>query len=91
MLMCWLCFDSHLQGMFYRTLRMLDNGIKPVFVFDGAAPTLKNGELAKRRARLSEANTQLEEAKQSENVEDIKKYEKRTVRVTKYVITIIIL
>ena len=24
---------SHLQGMFYRTIRMLDNGIKPVFVF----------------------------------------------------------
>ena len=24
---------SHLQGMFYRTIRMLDNGIKPVYVF----------------------------------------------------------
>lgn len=24
---------SHLQGMFYRTIRMLDNGINPVFVF----------------------------------------------------------
>ena len=24
---------SHLQGMFYRTIRMLDNGVKPVYVF----------------------------------------------------------
>lgn len=24
---------SHLMGMFYRTIRMLDNGIKPVYVF----------------------------------------------------------
>lgn len=23
---------SHLMGMFYRTIRMLDNGIKPVYV-----------------------------------------------------------
>ena len=28
---------SHLQGMFYRTIRMLDNGIKPVFVFGQTA------------------------------------------------------
>ena len=74
---------SHLQGVFYRTLRMLDNGIKPVYVFDGAAPKLKSGELAKRRARLNEAKESLENAIQSENVDDIKKFEKRTVRVTK--------
>jgi len=30
---------SHLQGMFYRTIRMLDNGIKPVFVFGQPAVT----------------------------------------------------
>ena len=39
---------SHLMGMFYRTLRMVDNGIKPLYVFDGAPPKLKSGELAKR-------------------------------------------
>ena len=26
---------SHLLGMFYRTVRMVDHGIKPVWVFDG--------------------------------------------------------
>uniref|UniRef100_A0A8R1IJI2 XPGN domain-containing protein n=1 Tax=Caenorhabditis japonica TaxID=281687 RepID=A0A8R1IJI2_CAEJA len=29
---------SHLMGMFYRTIRMIDNGIKPVYVFDGKPP-----------------------------------------------------
>src|SRR5205085_3414694 len=36
---------SHLMGMFYRTLRIIDNGIKPCYVFDGAPPKLKNGEV----------------------------------------------
>jgi flap endonuclease-1 len=33
------------MGMFYRTLRIIDNGIKPCYVFDGAPPLLKNGEV----------------------------------------------
>jgi len=31
---------SHLMGMFYRTLRIVDNGIKPVYVSVGAPPNL---------------------------------------------------
>jgi len=34
---------SHLMGMFYRTLRIVDNGIKPLYVFDGKPPKLKSG------------------------------------------------
>ena len=37
---------SHLQGFFTRSARLLENGIKPVFVFDGKPPTMKGGELA---------------------------------------------
>ena len=36
---------SHLQGIFYRTIRMMEQGIKPVFVFDGKPPVLKAGEV----------------------------------------------
>ncbi len=32
---------SHLMGTFYRTIRMVENGIKPVYVFDGKPPLLK--------------------------------------------------
>jgi flap endonuclease-1 len=39
---------SHLLGFFYRTIRMVENGIKPVYVFDGKPPQMKSGELEKR-------------------------------------------
>lgn len=34
------------MGMFYRTIRMLENGIKPVYVFDGKPPQLKSSEVS---------------------------------------------
>ncbi|KAI9702634.1 MAG: Elongation of fatty acids protein 2 [Bogoriella megaspora] len=74
---------SHLMGMFYRTLRMVDNGIKPLYVFDGAPPKLKSGELAKRFQRKSEAKEQHEEARETGTAEDVEKFSRRTVRVTK--------
>lgn len=74
---------SHLMGMFYRTLRMVDNGIKPLYVFDGAPPKLKSGELAKRSARKSEASEAHEEAKETGTAEDVEKFSRRTVRVTR--------
>jgi 5'-3' exonuclease len=40
--------------MFYRTIRMVENGIKPVYVFDGKAPEMKSGELEKRHERRAE-------------------------------------
>lgn len=74
---------SHLMGMFYRTLRMVDNGIKPLYVFDGAPPKLKSGELAKRGARKAEATEAHEEAKETGTAEDVEKFSRRTVRVTR--------
>jgi len=38
---------SHLQGLFHRTIRIMDNGLKPVYVFDGKAPEIKKGEIGK--------------------------------------------
>ena len=74
---------SHLMGLFYRTLRIVDNGIKPLYVFDGAPPKLKSGELAKRFQRKSEAQESHEEAKETGTAEDVEKFSRRTVRVTR--------
>ncbi|ORX47488.1 flap endonuclease 1 [Hesseltinella vesiculosa] len=73
---------SHLMGMFYRTVRMVENGIKPVYVFDGKPPKMKSGELAKRKQRKEEAEAKREEANEAGNAEDILRFTKRTVRVT---------
>ena len=74
---------SHLMGLFYRTLRIVDNGIKPLYVFDGAPPKLKSGELAKRFQRKSEAQEAQEEARETGTAEDVEKFSRRTVRVTR--------
>lgn len=36
------------MGMFYRTIRMIEHGIKPVYVFDGKPPEMKSGEVCDR-------------------------------------------
>ncbi|KXJ23819.1 flap endonuclease 1 [Exaiptasia diaphana] len=74
---------SHLMGMFYRTIRMVENGIKPVYVFDGKPPQLKSGELAKRTERRQEAQKALEKAEEAGETENIDKFSRRLVRVTK--------
>ncbi|KAI3710188.1 hypothetical protein L2E82_39962 [Cichorium intybus] len=74
---------SHLQGMFNRTIRLLESGLKPVYVFDGAPPDLKKQELAKRYSRREDATAGLDEAIQAGNKEEIEKFSKRTVKVTR--------
>jgi len=74
---------SHLLGMMYRTARLLESGVKPVYVFDGKPPQMKSDELAKRGAARHSANQQLKEAKERGDAEAIEKFSKRTIRVTR--------
>jgi len=73
---------SHLQGIFHRTIRLINNGMKPVFVFDGKPPEMKMEELAKRKAKRQDAEEGKKEASETGNVEEESKMVKRTVRVT---------
>jgi len=74
---------SHLMGTFYRTIRMIDNGIKPVYVFDGKPPKMKSGELEKRTERREEAEKALEKAKEVGDAEEVDKQNRRLVKVGK--------
>lgn len=74
---------SHLIGIFYRTLKIIDNGIKPVYVFDGKPPDMKGGELAKRLVQREKALKSAEELKETGTAEEVAKFERRTVRVTR--------
>ncbi|KAA3678223.1 flap endonuclease-1 [Paragonimus westermani] len=75
-------FTSHLMGMFYRTIRMIDNGIKPVYVFEGRPPSMKAGELAKRSERRVESTRELAKAEAEDDLEAVEKFTKRLVKVT---------
>jgi flap endonuclease-1 len=46
---------SHLSGLFYRNINLLEENIRPVFVFDGAMPDLKQKESSRRRKKRQEA------------------------------------
>lgn len=74
---------SHLLGMFYRTLKLVENGIKPIYVFDGKPPDMKSGELEKRLAKREEAQKQVDDLKEEATVVEFVKYLKRTVKVTR--------
>eukprot|EP00241_Pyramimonas_parkeae_P019019 CAMPEP_0114292640 /NCGR_PEP_ID=MMETSP0059-20121206/9172_1 /TAXON_ID=36894 /ORGANISM="Pyramimonas parkeae, Strain CCMP726" /LENGTH=386 /DNA_ID=CAMNT_0001414307 /DNA_START=15 /DNA_END=1175 /DNA_ORIENTATION=- len=74
---------SHLQGLFYRTTRMLEAGMKPVFVFDGKPPELKSKELAKRKEGRDKADVDLVAAKETGDDEALEKASKKLVKVTR--------
>ncbi|XP_052148974.1 flap endonuclease 1-B [Oryza glaberrima] len=74
---------SHLQGMLNRTVRILEAGIKPVFVFDGEPPDMKKKELAKRSLKRDGSSEDLNRAIEVGDEDLIEKFSKRTVKVTK--------
>ncbi|MCO5605394.1 hypothetical protein L7F22_059578 [Adiantum nelumboides] len=74
---------SHLQGMFTRTIRLLEAGIKPLYIFDGSPPELKKKELTKRALRRDIAVADLSAALKNGHNCEIEKYSKRTVKVTR--------
>jgi flap endonuclease-1 len=70
------------MGFFYRTIRMIENGLRPMYVFDGKPPALKAGELAKRSERRQEAQKTLEAAEETGDAEVAERMERRLVKVT---------
>jgi flap endonuclease-1 len=53
---------SHLSGLLYRTLKFLEVGINPVYVFNGHYPDLKKRTVEKRRVKREEAKRKWKEA-----------------------------
>ncbi|KAG7300715.1 Elongation of fatty acids protein 2 [Plutella xylostella] len=74
---------SHLMGTFYRTIRLVENGIKPVYVFDGKPPEMKSHQLDKRAERREEAEKELQKATEAGDQASIDKFNRRLVKVTR--------
>nr|QDO16409.1 flap endonuclease 1 [Lingulodinium polyedra] len=74
---------SHIIGMLTRTIKLMESGIKPVYVFDGKPPELKLNELDARRQKRDEASANLQAAVEAGDSEQILKSTKATVRVTR--------
>ncbi len=73
---------SHLSGLFYRTINLMEHGIKPVYVFDGKPPELKAIEIARRKKIKEEAVKKYEEALAKGDLEAAKRYAQMASKLT---------
>jgi flap endonuclease-1 len=75
---------SHLSGLLYRNANLVEMGIKPVYVFDGVPPALKEVEI-KRRMRVKEiALVKYERAVKEGKIEEARTYAQATSRLKDY-------
>jgi flap endonuclease-1 len=77
---------SHLSGLFYRNINLLQDGIKPVYIFDGIPPELKQEEIKKRKEAKCLAEKKYKEACEKQDAEEMKKYGGRFVKITDEII-----
>jgi len=73
---------SHITGLFYRTINLMERGIKPVFVFDGKPSELKAETRKARNAIRTDAEKKFQQAKKEGSLEEARKFAQRAVRLT---------
>ncbi|XRO75535.1 flap endonuclease-1 [Methanocaldococcus sp. 28A] len=73
---------SAYNGVFYKTIHLLENDITPIWVFDGEPPKLKEKTRKFRREMKEKAEIKMKEAIKKENFEEAAKYAKRVSYLT---------
>jgi len=84
---------THIQAILSKTLGMLKKKIKPIFIFDGKPPKLKNDVLNNRKniktnanEQIEKINKEIEQASEEEQIklkEEKKKISKKTVNISR--------
>jgi len=72
---------SHLSGFLYRTTNLIEAGIKPAFVFDGAPPQFKNSTIEERKKIRTAAREKYEEAVAKGDEEEAFKHAQASSRI----------
>lgn len=73
---------GHLSGLYYRSVRLVKAGVKPVYVFDGEAPGFKEKTQEERREVRKEAARKWKKALKEEKLEEARKYAQASSRLT---------
>ncbi|TFH27629.1 MAG: flap endonuclease-1 [Promethearchaeota archaeon] len=73
---------SHLSGLFYRTLNIIEHDIRPIFVFDGLPNPLKMAEIQRRREIRHNETKKYEEARDLGETEEASKHAQATSKLT---------
>jgi len=72
---------SHLSGLFYRTVNLIERGIRVVYVFDGEPPAMKEMEIMRRTKIKEDASMRYEEAVRRGAIEEAKRYAQMTSKL----------
>jgi flap endonuclease-1 len=73
---------SHLSGLFYRTIKLMEAGIKPIYVYDGEPPKFKKTTIKEREKTREEARKKWEQAVKEGRKEDIMVYAQGALKLT---------
>ena len=77
---------SHLSGLFYRSLKLMEANVKPVYVFDGPPPAFKKETTEQRKDIREEAKREWKEALERKDFEEARKQAQRSATVTEEII-----
>ncbi len=77
---------SHLSGLFYRTIELIQHGIKPIYVYDGIPSILKQKTIEARIQKRNEAYKAWQEAVEKGNVEEAHSFAERSTRINKEIV-----
>ncbi|MCD6512988.1 MAG: flap endonuclease-1 [Thermoplasmata archaeon] len=77
---------SHLSGILYRTANLVENGIKPVYVFDGKPHPLKMHTIQRRNEIRKEAEKEWKEAVKRGDMEEAFKKAQRSSRINEEIV-----
>jgi flap endonuclease-1 len=73
---------AHLSGLFYRNVKLLENGIRPVYVFDGMSHEFKGKVQSERMQVKKKAEEKWKEALEAGKYDEAKKFAQATSRLT---------
>ena len=74
---------SHLSGLFYRTVALMEEGLKPVYVFDGKPSPLKLRTIQERRLAREKTEMDLETAIAEQDLERVARLKRSINRITR--------
>lgn len=77
---------SHLTGLLYRTVNLVENGVKVVYVFDGKSPDLKDVEVNRRKAVKEKALVKYKKAKKDGDLKLARRYAQMTSKLKTYMV-----
>ena len=75
---------SHLSGLLYRTSNLVEMGIRPIYVFDGAPPVLKRAEIERRKQFKVEAAVHYEKAVAKGDTQKMRMFAQATTSMKNY-------